>query len=82
MLRVQRTMCSTCIFRPDTPLDLKKLVDEVRDPRMGGFFVGSRICHHSRDATCRGFWDRYKDRFAAGQVAQRLDCVEFVNDDI
>jgi hypothetical protein len=30
---------------------------------------------------CRGFWDRHKDEFPGGQLAQRLDCVEFVEVD-
>ena len=77
--KVQRRMCKTCIYRKTSPLDLKKLEDDVRDRFMG--FKGCRICHHSRDACCRGFWNRHKDEFPAGQIAQRLGFVEFVNVD-
>lgn len=80
-VRVMRNSCDTCIFRKDCPLDLNKLLDEARDPRMEGFFTGPRICHHSdpeNGAVCRGFWNRYKDCFTAGQVAQRLDAVILV----
>lgn len=76
---VQRRMCVTCIYRPDSPLDLKKLENDVRDQY--GFFKGSRICHHSDDVCCRGFWERYKDEFQAGQLAQRLGMVHFVDVD-
>jgi hypothetical protein len=53
---------------------------QVRDPHVG--FKGWRICHHSHDVCCRGFWDYYKHEFAAGQIAQRLGLVEFVSVDI
>ncbi len=29
-------------------------------------------------ACCRGFWNRHKNQFAAGQLAQRLGLVVFV----
>jgi len=77
-LKVQRRQCATCIYREDSPLDLAKLEGEIADPRMPGFFDGYRICHHSNDACCAGFWARHKDDFAAGQIAQRLNCVEKV----
>jgi hypothetical protein len=77
--KVQRKMCATCIYRPDSTLDIKKLENDVRDKYMG--FRGHRICHHSKDACCRGFWDRHKDAFALGQVAQRLGMVTFVTVD-
>ena len=79
MFRVQKKMCSTCIYRPDSHLDLKTLEDAVRDPHMG--FNGHRICHHSKDVCCRGFWEAHKDDFPLGQIAQRLNAVEFVEVD-
>ena len=75
--RVQARRCATCIYRKDSPLNLE---NAVRDPYIG--FRGHRICHHSRDVCCRGFWDHHKDEFAAGQIAQRLGMVEFVDVDI
>ena len=77
--RVQQAACSTCIYRKDSPLNLAKLEAEVADPYAG--FNGHRICHHSDDVCCRGFWNRYKDEFPAGQIAQRLGLVEFVEVD-
>lgn len=79
MLKVQSKSCSTCIYRKDSPLNLKALEDAARDPHMG--FKGHRICHHSDDVCCRGFWNRWKDHFPLGQVAQRLGMVEFVEVD-
>jgi hypothetical protein len=83
MLRVQRRQCATCIFRPEywKPADLAALLDEIRDPRMDGFFEGYRVCHHSDDAVCAGFWARHRDHFTLGQMAQRLGVVELVDDD-
>ena len=78
--KVQAEPCSTCIYRKDSPLDLERLEDVVRDRFIG--FKGYRVCHHSKEACCRGFWNRHKDEFAAGQIAQRLGLVEFVRDDV
>jgi len=57
--------------------------DEARDPHMG--FSGFRECHHAprgSNVCCRGFWDAHKDEFQLGQLAQRLDMVEFVDIDV
>lgn len=77
--QIQKRMCKTCIYRSDSTLDIEKLENDVRDPHMG--FKGHRTCHHSDNVCCRGFWDRHKDEFAVGQIAQRLNCVEFVDVD-
>jgi hypothetical protein len=82
MLRVQRVRCATCIFNKASPLDLRTLLDAVRDPRMAGHFKGHRVCHHSKNAVCAGFWEAYRDHFDLGQVAQRLGMVNLVDDDI
>lgn len=79
MFNVQSKPCSTCIYRKDSSLDLKRLEDQIRDKR--GFMQGHRVCHHSKDACCRGFWNAHKDDFPAGQIAQRLDLVTFVDHD-
>lgn len=76
---VQSRPCRTCIYRKDSPLDLKKLEAAIADPHGG--FTGYRICHHSDDACCRGFWSRHKNHFALGQIAQRLGLVRFANED-
>ena len=79
MFKVQKKSCSTCIYRKDSPLDLKVLEAQVAD-RYGGF-KGHRTCHHSKDVCCRGFWNKHKDKFPLGQIAQRLKMVEFVEVD-
>jgi hypothetical protein len=40
-----------------------------------------RICHHSHKVCCNGFWNKHKDNFNLGRVAQRLNMVRFVDDD-
>jgi len=77
--KVQKTRCTTCIYKPDSPLDLKELEAQVAD-NYGGF-QGHRICHHSEDACCSGFWKKNKDKFQLGQIAQRLGMVEEVEVD-
>jgi hypothetical protein len=77
--KVRKTACATCIYRKDSCFDLKSLEDQVRDPYVG--FKGHRVCHHTADSCCRGFWMRHKDEFAMGQIAQRLNMVEFTNEE-
>lgn len=77
--KVQKRLCATCIYRPDSSLDLAKLENDVRDRYIG--FKGHRICHHSIDVCCRGFWEAHKDEFKMGQIAQRFRMVEFVDVD-
>jgi hypothetical protein len=81
MFRVQKSMCATCIYRKESPLDVQALENQVADPRMAGEFTGHRICHHSDDVCCAGFWSRHKDHFPLGQIAQRLNAVEKVTVD-
>lgn len=76
---VRRTPCPTCIYRADSTLNLQQLEDQVRDKYVG--FKGYRVCHHTKRACCRGFWNAHKDEFAAGQIAQRLGLVEFTDED-
>ena len=76
-LQVIRRPCDTCIYRLNSPQDLEKLEDQVRDDYGG--FDGYRICHHHDEAICRGFWSRHKDEFQLGQIAQRLGLVEEVD---
>ena len=79
MFRVQKKACDTCIYRKDSPLNLEKLENDVRDHY--GSLVGHRICHHSKDVCCRGFWNKYKNDFTLGRMAQMFDQVEFVEVD-
>ena len=84
-LKVQRRLCATCIYRPDSPLDLQKLEEDVADPKMEGHFKGFRECHHAKRGSkvcCRGFWNEHRDHFDAGQIAQRLKIVRFVDVDV
>lgn len=73
--RVQDRQCATCIYRPDSPLDLAKLEREAA--RRDSY----RVCHHSTDVCCRGFWDRHANDFNLGRIAQRLGMVSFVSVD-
>ena len=63
---IMRQACATCIYRKDSPLNLEKLENEVLDDFVG--FRSFRVCHHHSEACCRGFWNRYKDEFPAGQI--------------
>ena len=78
--KVQSKQCTTCIYNKKSPLDIKHLESQVAD-KYGGF-KGHRTCHHSKDVCCRGFWNRHKDKFQLGQIAQRLGLVKFVSVDV
>lgn len=79
--RVQRHQCTSCIYRPQCVGMLPALEAACADPRMDGFFANYRICHHSNDVCCSGFWARHKNAFTLGQIAQRLNMVEYVTVD-
>jgi hypothetical protein len=82
--KVQASQCATCIYRKDSALDIADLERQIADPHMAGYFRGYRTCHHAPDRSgicCRGFWNRHKDRFTLGQIAQRLRAVVFVQVD-
>ena len=68
--KVQRKLCDTCLYRDPGYQD---------DACIGG--AGFLICHHSKDACCRAFWNKHKDEFQAGQIAQARGNVEFVDVD-
>lgn len=82
MFKVRRKRCETCIYGPQSAsgASVAQLEREVADPRMAGHFRGYRACHKhpSNDVCCRGFWDAHRNNFGAGQIAQRLDLVEYV----
>lgn len=78
-MKVCAKQCATCIYQHKDWV--KELEAQVADPNMEGFFTGHRICHHQTNESnicCRGFWDRHKDSFTAGQISQRLGLTEFV----
>lgn len=80
---VKSKQCATCIYLPTSALDINKLEADIADPRMTGHFTGYRECHEPErqsGACCRGFWNRHKDDFDVGQIAQRLGIVQFVDD--
>jgi hypothetical protein len=79
MFQVKNKCCETCIYRKDSPLDIRELERQVTDKY--GFFKGHRECHHAKRGSnicCRGFWNRHKNEFQMGQIAQRLNMVQFV----
>jgi hypothetical protein len=79
MFKVRATLCATCIYKGGLGWDLTGLEAEVRDKFVG--FAGWRICHHTKDVCCRGFWNAHKDKFQLGQIAQRLNMVVFVDEE-
>ena len=81
MFEVEVKPCSTCIYGSHSASSetVEELEAEIVDPY--GYFKSFRMCHHSKSACCRVFWDRHKDDFQAGQIAQQLDLVVWVEHD-
>jgi len=80
MFKVQEKQCETCIYKKNSPLNIKKLERDIAGWNEKEF-SGHRICHHSDDVCCRGFWNKHKDHFNLGRIVQRLGAVVFVNVD-
>lgn len=81
LLKVQVRQCATCIYKKTCTWDVKELERQVSDPKISGFFVTFRACHHAPSnshVVCKGFWNRHKNHFTLGQLAQRLGGVAFV----
>ena len=80
MFKVRSKPCDTCIYRQENYDRLNTLEEKVKDPHFEGHFVTYRTCHHhnAEGICCRGFWNRHKDHFDIGQLAQRCDAVEYV----
>ena len=79
MFKVCDGQCSTCIYKPGLGWRVEELEQQIDDGHGG--FNGYRECHHSPEGTplcCRGFWDRHKNKFALGQIAQRMGAVQYV----
>lgn len=83
-LKVRRKRCDTCIYGPRSAsrASIEELEAEAADLRMQGHFKSFRACHHFEkgDVVCNGFWERHHDHFDAGQIAQRLNAVEYVDE--
>ena len=73
--QVRRERCASCIYNKSTPLDLAKLERQALDQDT------YRICHHTKDAVCRGFWNRHKNHFNLGRIMQRIGGVRFTDED-
>ena len=80
MLKVRKTQCQTCIFRPGGPYSdaTPQLVKSCRDQY--GFLVQFRLCHSHHDLCCRGFYDQHGAACTPLQIATRLGLIEFRND--
>ena len=77
--KVRSTLCPTCIYKVGSEF-AEGLENQCKDK--AGFFQKYRVCHHTKDSCCRGFWNRHNNDFQLGQVAQRLKIVEFTDEDM
>lgn len=84
---VRREQCDSCIYRKRhaktgarLAWDVPELEAQIQDEH--GFFQGHRVCHapaiedgeelSGPEVCCRGYWNRHRDDFPLGQIAQRL----------
>ena len=84
-LKVRAQQCATCIYRPDSVLDLAALEAEAADPALPGHFARWRACHGTRyreaDVVCAGFYARHAEDCTPIQVATRLGGLTFIRGD-
>lgn len=81
MLKVRATQCATCIYRPDSPLDLSVLEGEALDHGTPDHYARWRACHahyDANDTVCKGFYDAHGEDCTPIQVAKRLGGIVFI----
>ena len=71
-MKIRERMCGTCIYGPDSPLDLPALEAEARGRY--GHYDHYRACHGDPSDTtvCRGFYDAHGDDCTPIQLFIRL----------
>lgn len=81
-MKVQKEKCNQCLFTKNMVVKNNARRTEIIKGALAKdtFFV----CHKSSiakdghgDVCCRGFWDKFKNDFNLGRIAQRLN---FVNE--
>lgn len=80
-MKVRKAQCDQCLFSDKKIVSAKRATDVVKGCLKKDTYF---ICHKTQtedapgDMCCRGFWDRFKDNFNLGRIAQRLKMVEFI----
>lgn len=82
-MKVQSKPCNQCLFTKNRIVSKERATSIVKDSlKKDTFFV----CHKSSiegdghgEVCCKTYWDRYKNQFNLGRIAQRLDVVKFVD---
>lgn len=84
LIHVKAEKCSTCIFRPGNLMGLAP--GRVKEMVDGSVAEGAGItCHKTlygqaeQEATCRGFFDSYKDKVPAFLLAECMDVIKEVD---
>ena len=73
-LKVCETQCNQCLFSENRIVSdarARQIIAECS--RNDSYF----ICHKTKDAVCRGFYDRFSTNLI--RIMQRLNGIEFVN---
>jgi len=75
VFRVQGSKCDQCLFSDNKIVNDDRKEEVLRTTlKKDTFFV----CHKTDDVCCKGYWDKYKDKFTVGQIAQRLNLMKEV----
>lgn len=79
-MNIQKAKCDQCLFTKNMVVKNNTRRTEIIKSALNNdtYF----ICHKSSiasngDVCCRGFWDKFKNDFNLGRIAQRLN---FVNE--
>lgn len=79
--KIQTKQCDQCLFSRRRIVTAARFKNIIRDCTQLGnekHFVCHKASLKGDSVCCRGFWDKYKNNFQLGQVAQRLNLVEEV----
>jgi hypothetical protein len=78
MLQVKKECCNQCLFTENRivrPGRMKEILQDCR--RTDSHFQCHKATIEGKDVCCRGFYDKQSSNLI--RVAQRLNCVEFVD---
>lgn len=79
---IQRQQCDQCLFSRNRIVSNERAADIIRGcVEKDTYFQchKTQVKGSSQDVCCRGFWDKFKNRFNLGRIAQRLNIVKEVD---
>jgi len=78
MFKVKKECCNQCLFSKDRIVSGERMKEILSDCRKNDtHFICHKASIEGENNCCRGFYDKQSSSMI--RIAQRLNCVEFVN---